>query len=129
MLTDTNAVESGTHYHRTDANFTKEDLYLLMCHDNLLFYCLVITRYVGSYSEKCRMDPSDGVNGNFYIRVLVFDDNLNRLAFIESDIVGYPETDYHAIRNQVSDETGILFDYIMPGSVHNHAAPTLKISS
>jgi len=81
--------------------------------------------YMGGYSETCRMNPSDGVNGNLYIRVLVFDDNLNRLAFIESDIVGYPGADYHAIRKQVSDETGIQFDYIMLGSVHNHAAPTL----
>ncbi|MBN2411447.1 neutral/alkaline non-lysosomal ceramidase N-terminal domain-containing protein [candidate division KSB1 bacterium] len=80
--------------------------------------------YMGGYSETCRMNPSDGVYGNLYIRALVFDDNQNRLVFIESDIVGYPEADYHTIRKQVSDETGIQLNNILLGAVHNHAAPS-----
>jgi hypothetical protein len=79
--------------------------------------------YMGGYSG--RMGPSDGVHGNLYIRVLVFDDNANRVAFIESDIVGYPRTKYDTIKKQISDEIGIPFDYILLGSVHNHAAPIL----
>ncbi len=81
--------------------------------------------YMGGYSDKCRMNPSDSVYGKIYIRALVFDDNVKRVVFIESDIVGYPEAEYNTIRKQVSDETRIPFDYIMLGSVHNHAAPIL----
>ncbi len=81
--------------------------------------------YMGGYSDTCRMYSSDGVYGNLYIRAIVFDDNANRVVFIESDIVGYPAAEYNSIRKQVSDATGIPFNYVMLGSVHNHAAPIL----
>lgn len=81
--------------------------------------------YMGGYDATVRMNPSDGAYEKIYIRALVFDDNVNKIVFIESDIVDYPEAEYDTIRKLVSDETEIPFENIMLGSVHNHAAPTL----
>lgn len=79
--------------------------------------------YMGGYDESCRTGPSDGVYGKIYIRALVFDDNINRVVFIEADIVLLPPEDYGPIRKLISTETGIPFENIMLGCVHNHAAP------
>ncbi len=79
--------------------------------------------YMGGYDESCRMNPSDGSFGKIYIRSLVFDDSVNRLAFIEIDVVSLPPDDYLTLRKLVSDETGIPVGHIMLGCVHNHAAP------
>jgi hypothetical protein len=54
---------------------------------------------------------------------LVFDDNSNRIAFIEIDVLSLPQDEYAAIRKMISEETGIPFGNIMVGCVHNHAAP------
>jgi neutral ceramidase len=79
--------------------------------------------YMGGYDETCRTGPSDGVYGKIYIRALVFDDNINRIVFIEADIVLLPPDDYGPVRKLISDETGIPFENILLGCVHNHAAP------
>jgi len=79
--------------------------------------------YMGGYDESCRMGPSEGQFGKIYVRALVFDDNINKIAFIELDVVSLPRADYDPIRIQISDETGIPFHHIMLGCVHNHAAP------
>ncbi len=79
--------------------------------------------YMGGYDESCRSGPSDGVYGNIYIRALVFDDNVNRIAFIEADLVSLPREDYLPIRKMIASETGIPVENILLGCVHNHAAP------
>jgi hypothetical protein len=79
--------------------------------------------YMGGYDESGRPGPSDGVYGKIYIRALVFDDNINRMVFIETDIVDLPPEDYIPIRKLISSQTGIPFENIMLGCVHNHAAP------
>jgi neutral ceramidase len=79
--------------------------------------------YMGGYDASCRAGRSDGVDGKIYIRALVFDDKINKVAFVEADIVSLPPSDYTPLRKQISSETGIPFEYIMLGCVHNHAAP------
>lgn len=79
--------------------------------------------FMGGYDETCRTGPSDGVYGKIYIRALMFDDNISRIVFIEADIVLLPPDDYNLIRGMISKETGIPFDNILLGCVHNHAAP------
>ena len=79
--------------------------------------------YMGGYDESCRTGPSDGVYGKIYIRALMFDDNINRIVFIEADIVLLPPEDYSLIRKMISKETGIPYENILLGCVHNHAAP------
>ena len=81
--------------------------------------------YMGGYDSNMRMDPSDGAYGKIYIRAILFDDYVNKIVFIESDIVGYPGDAYDTIRKQVSSETKIPVEYIMLGSTHNHAAPII----
>ena len=53
----------------------------------------------------------------------MFDDNINRIVFIEADIVLLPPEDYGLSVRMISKETGIPFENIMLGCVHNHAAP------
>jgi neutral ceramidase len=79
--------------------------------------------YMGGYDESCRSGPSDGAFGKIYLRALVFDDNKTRIVFIEADVVSLPQNDYSTIRKLVSDKTGIPFNNIILGCVHNHAAP------
>jgi Neutral/alkaline non-lysosomal ceramidase, N-terminal len=79
--------------------------------------------YMGGYDESGRPGKSDGVNGPIYIRALAFDDSSNRVVFIEADIVSLPPDNYTPLRNLISKETGIPFDNIFLGCVHNHAAP------
>ncbi len=81
--------------------------------------------YLGGYDSSLRGDPSDGIYGKLYVRSLVFDDNTSRSAIIEADITGF-STEYSiALRRLIEDETGIPYENIILGSVHNHAAPTL----
>lgn len=77
--------------------------------------------FMGGYS--LRVGPSDGVYGKIYIRAIVFDDGAKKVAFIESDIIGY--SDLNNMKKNLSESTGIPFENIMLGSVHNHSAPTL----
>lgn len=79
--------------------------------------------YMGGYDASCRAGKSDGVDGKIYIRALVFDDKISRVAFVEADMVSLPPSDYTPLRKQISSETGIPFENIMLGCVHNHAAP------
>jgi len=79
--------------------------------------------YMGGYDESGRPGPSDGVYGKIYLRALVFDDNIKRIVFIEADIVDLPQEDYLPLTNLISSQTGIPFENIMVGCVHNHAAP------
>jgi neutral ceramidase len=79
--------------------------------------------YMGGYDESGRPGPSDGVYGKIYIRALVFDDNISRIAFIEADIVDLPSEDYIPVKKLISSQTGITFENIMLGCVHNHSAP------
>jgi neutral ceramidase len=81
------------------------------------------TLYMGGYDESCRSGPSDGNDGSLYARALVFDDTKSRIAFIEVDVVSLPKDEYSSIRKLISSSTGIPFDNIMLGCVHNHAAP------
>jgi len=83
--------------------------------------------YLGGY--RLRTEPSDGVYGKLYTRALVFDDSRHKVVFIENDIIGYRDhkgtgdEDRKGIRQLISDETGIPFNNILFGCVHNHAAP------
>ena len=79
--------------------------------------------FMGGYDESGRPGPSQGHEGSQYARALVFDDGSNRLAFVEVDIVSFPPGDYDGIRKLISNDTGIPFDHILLGCVHNHAAP------
>jgi hypothetical protein len=79
--------------------------------------------YMGGYDESGRPGPSDGVYGKIFIRAIVFDDNLQRIAFVETDIVSFPNKDYNIFRNLISGATGIPVKNIILGCVHNHAAP------
>jgi neutral ceramidase len=79
--------------------------------------------FMGGYDESCRSGPSDGVYGKIYIRALVFDDSKTRIAFIEADVVSLPQSDYSTIRELIATKTGIPFENIILGCVHNHAAP------
>jgi hypothetical protein len=79
--------------------------------------------YMGGYDESGRPGPSDGVYGKIYVRALVFDDNIRRIAFIEADMVSLPNKDYTTIRNLIAGKTGIPAGNILLGFVHNHAAP------
>jgi hypothetical protein len=79
--------------------------------------------YMGGYDELCRTGKSDGVDGKIYVRALVFDDKMNKVVFIEADIVSLSPADYTPLRKIISSETGIPFENIMLGCVHNHAAP------
>ena len=58
--------------------------------------------YMGGYDESCRAEPSQGNHGNIYIRALVLDDNLNRIAFVEIDVVSLPRDNYDSIRKLIS---------------------------
>ena len=79
--------------------------------------------FMGGYDSSCRAEPSDGSDGKIYVRALAFDDNVNKIVFVEVDIVSFPGEEYAKIRKQISSETGIPFENIMLGCVHNHAAP------
>ena len=79
--------------------------------------------YMGGYDESGRPGPSEGVYGKIYIRALVFDDNHNKVVFIETDIVDFPSDDYVSIEKLISSQTGIPVENIILGCVHNHAAP------
>lgn len=79
--------------------------------------------YMGGYADSGRVGTSDGVYGKIYIRALVFDDNINRIVFIEADIVSLPPDDYVPLKKIISSRTGIPFQNIMLGCVHNHSAP------
>ena len=81
--------------------------------------------YMGGYG--LRVGPSDGVYGKIYIRAVVFDDGTNKVAFIEGDVIGFGN--YDEIRQQVSNATGIPFEYVILGCVHNHSAPTPRGSN
>ena len=79
--------------------------------------------FMGGYDSSCRAEPSSGSDGKIYVRAIAFDDNINKIAFVEVDIVSFPNPEYARIRKQISSETGIPFENIMLGCVHNHAAP------
>jgi hypothetical protein len=79
--------------------------------------------YMGGYADSGRMGPSDGLYGKIYIRALVLDDDVNRIALIEADIVSLPPEDYMPVKKLISSGTGIPFQNIMLGCVHNHSAP------
>lgn len=78
--------------------------------------------HLGGYS--LREDVAlEGIYGPLYSRVLVFDDGINKVVFIENDVMDMKTELYNKIRKRVSDETGIPVKYILVGSTHNHAAP------
>lgn len=71
-----------------------------------------------------RGTPSDGIHGNdkLYVRALVFDDGSARVAFVEGDVIEIQNTD--EFRRRIAAATGIPFENILLGDVHNHAAPS-----
>jgi len=79
--------------------------------------------YMGGYDESCRVGPSQGNQGNIFVRTLVFDDQIKRVAFVELDVVSLPRDNYDTIRKQISDVTGLPIPNIILGCVHNHSAP------
>ena len=79
--------------------------------------------YMGGYDQSGRMGPSDGVFGKIYVRAIVFDDDIERVAFIELDVVSLPKENYLSVRKLIATETGLPVENIMLGCVHNHAAP------
>lgn len=79
--------------------------------------------FMGGYDESCRQGKSEGIDGKIYIRALVFDDKTSRIVFIEADIVSLPPEEYVPLRKLIASQTGIPFDNVMLGCVHNHAAP------
>ena len=78
--------------------------------------------FLGGYN--LRESPSDGIHGNdrLYVRALVFEQEQNRVAFVEADIIGIRGHD--SWRNKISEATGIPAANILLGDVHNHAAPS-----
>jgi len=80
--------------------------------------------YLGGYADSGRIGPSDGVYGKIYIRALVLDDDINRIVFIEADIVSLSPEEYVIVEKLISSQTGIPFQNIMLGCVHNHSAPS-----
>lgn len=68
--------------------------------------------------------PSDGTHGQdkLYARALVFEAGGTRLAFVVADVIIIREWDQW--RRKISDETGIPFDNVLLGEVHNHSAPS-----
>jgi neutral ceramidase len=68
--------------------------------------------------------PSDGVHGNdkLYARALVFEAGAMRVAFVVGDVIMLREWDEW--RRKVADATGIPYDNILLGEVHNHSAPS-----
>jgi neutral ceramidase len=81
--------------------------------------------YMGGYDESCRVGRSDGADGKIYIRALIFEDNIKKIAFVECDIVSISSKENDSIRISISKETDIPFENIMLACVHNHAAPSL----
>jgi neutral ceramidase len=81
--------------------------------------------YMGGYDESCRVGRSDGFFGKIYVRALIFEDYSKRIAFVECDIVSISTAENESIRKLIARETGIPFENIMLGCVHNHAAPSL----
>jgi hypothetical protein len=79
--------------------------------------------FMGGYDSSCRAEPSDGADGKIYARALAFDDNSSKVVFVEVDVVSFPNEFYSGMRKKISAETGIPFENIMIGCVHNHAAP------
>ena len=79
--------------------------------------------YLGGYADSGRIGPSDGIYGKIYIRALVLDDDINRIVFIEADIVSLSPEEYVIVEKLISSQTGIPFQNIMLGCVHNHSAP------
>ena len=61
--------------------------------------------YLGGYADSGRIGPSDGVYGKIYIRALVLDDDINRIVFIEADIVSLPPEDYLPVEKLISSQT------------------------
>jgi len=68
-----------------------------------------------------RIGPSTGVYAPIYVRALVIDDGVQKVALIESDVVDNGQ--HLDIRKRVSEATGIALPGILLGAVHNHSAP------
>ncbi len=68
--------------------------------------------------------PSEGVHGNdrLYVRCLAFDDGTQKVLFVEGDVILVRDTE--EFRKRISAATGVPFDNILLGDVHNHAAPS-----
>jgi Neutral/alkaline non-lysosomal ceramidase, N-terminal len=68
--------------------------------------------------------PSDGVWGDdkLYVRAVVFDDGSQRVAFVEGDVIIIRNADEY--RRRIAAATGIPFENVLLGDVHNHAAPS-----
>ena len=79
--------------------------------------------YMGGYDSNMRDQPSDGAYGKIYIRALVFDNAITKVAFVICDLVDCSNHD--EIRQSVSQATGIPVDNILLSSTHNHAAPVI----
>jgi hypothetical protein len=79
--------------------------------------------YMGGYDESCRQGKSEGADGKIYIRALAFANQAQRIVFVEADVVSLPPEDYLPLRKAIASQTGIPFENIMLGCVHNHAAP------
>jgi hypothetical protein len=78
--------------------------------------------YMAGYDLRGK--PSEGVHGNdkLYVRAVVFDDDSQRVAFVEGDVIEIRDTD--EFRRRIAGATGIPFANILLGDVHNHAAPS-----
>lgn len=68
-----------------------------------------------------RVGPSHGVYAPIFTRALVFDDGLQKVALIESDVVDYHNHD--EVRRRLAEATGIPVPGIMLAATHNHSAP------
>jgi len=79
--------------------------------------------YLEGYDVSCREKPSNGVFGKIYVRALVFDDNVNTIAIIESQNPMFMTEDSDKLRKLVSEQTNLPFNNILFAYTHNHAAP------
>ena len=70
-----------------------------------------------------REAPSVGVSGPLFIRVLVFEDGNERVAFVACDAAQFP--DYDEIRRAVAKGTDMNSDRIFLHNVHNHSSPII----
>ncbi len=74
--------------------------------------------FLGGYD--LRTGPSTGVYGKIYVNALVFDNTIDRVLFLEANLLFFGSD---SIRKRISEATGIPYVNIIAGAAHNHSAP------
>jgi|GEM_PF-22831 len=80
-----------------------------------------LTGYVG------RTGPSNRVHDELSATALVLDDGATRIAVISVDILGTDLAQDAALRESISDATGIAPENLMVASTHTHSGPAIGV--